>query len=74
MPVLVLADHSEGKFKNAAFELISYGKSIARMANTKLIVATIRATDISELSAFGPDKVVNIVNERLAVFNAKAML
>lgn len=73
MPVLVLADHSEGKFKNVAFELISYGKSIARMANTKLIVATIRATNISELSGFGPDKVVNIVNERLAVFNAKAI-
>jgi electron transfer flavoprotein alpha subunit len=73
MPVLVLADHSEGKFKNTAFELISYGKSIAKMANTKLIVATICATDISGLSGFGPDKVINIVNDRLSVFNARAI-
>ena len=50
MPVLVLADHSEGKFKNTALELISYGKSIAKMANTKLIVATIRATDVSAVN------------------------
>ena len=73
MPVLVLADHSEGKFKNTALELISYGKSIAKMANTKLIVATIRAADISGLSAYGPDKVINVVNDRLGVFNAKAI-
>lgn len=73
MPVLVLADHSEGKFKNTALELISYGKSIAKMANTKLIVATIRASDVSGLSGYGPDKVINIVNDRLGVFNAKAI-
>ena len=72
MSVLVFADHSEGKFKKTAFELISYGKQVATQAKTGLTVLTINATDTSPLAAYGPDRIVRVTDNRLSGFHARA--
>ncbi len=72
MSVLVFADNSEGKFKKTAFEVTSYGKKVAELAQTNLVVLTINANDISELGLYGAEKTLNINDEKLKIFNAKA--
>lgn len=72
MSILVFADNSEGKFKKNAFEVTSYGKKVAELANTNLVVLTINADDTSELASYGAEKVLKISNEKLTPFNAKA--
>ena len=56
MSVLVFADNSEGKFKKTAFEVTSYGKKVAELAQTNLVVLTINANDASELGLYGAEK------------------
>ena len=34
MSVLVFADNSEGKFKKTAFEIVSFGKQLAKQLET----------------------------------------
>jgi len=72
MSVLVFADNSEGKFKKTAFEVTSYGKKVAELAQTNLVVLTINASNPSELGAYGAEKTLNINDEKLNTFNAKA--
>ncbi|MCK5638802.1 MAG: electron transfer flavoprotein subunit alpha/FixB family protein, partial [Flavobacteriaceae bacterium] len=72
MSVLVFADNSEGKFKKSAFEVTSYGKKVAELAQTNLVVLTINANDVSELANYGADKILKINDDKLTGFNAKA--
>ena len=72
MSVLVFADNSEGKFKKSAFEVTSYGKKVAELVQTNLVVLTINANDVSELATYGADKILKTNNEKLTAFNAKA--
>lgn len=72
MSVLVFADSSEGKFKKAAFEVVSYGRKVAEELGTNLIALTINATDVSALYTYGAEKVITIENNQLDTFNAKA--
>ena len=71
MSVLVYADSSEGKIKKAAFEVTSYGKKVAEMLNTNLVVLTINAINTEELYKYGAEKVLNAKPSNLATFNAK---
>lgn len=72
MSVLVYADSSEGKFKKTAFEIVSFGKQLAKQSATSVTVLTINAEDISQLSDYGADKIISIKDARLDNFNAKA--
>ncbi|UCE94540.1 MAG: electron transfer flavoprotein subunit alpha/FixB family protein [Flavobacteriaceae bacterium] len=72
MSVLVFADNSEGKFKKTAYEIVSFGKQLAKQAETNLVVVTINATEVESLSEYGPDKILLIEDERLNTFNAQA--
>lgn len=72
MSVLVFADHSEGKFKKTAYEIVSFGKQLAKKAETSLVVVTINAKEVDSLSAYGPDKILSIEDEKLDTFNARA--
>ena len=72
MSVLVFADNSEGKFKKSAFEVTSYGKKVAELAQTNLVVLTINASDVSELANYGADKILKTSDNKLSGFNAKA--
>ena len=60
MSVLVFADNSDGTFKKNAFEIVAFGKEVAKQADTSLVVVTINADDVSSLSTFGPDKILKI--------------
>jgi electron transfer flavoprotein alpha subunit len=72
MSVLVFADNSDGKFKKTAFEIVSFGKQVAKQAETSLVVLTINANDVSSLSTYGADKILKIQDSKLDSFNAKA--
>lgn len=71
MSVLVLAETSEGKFKKSAFEATSYGKKVAEQLATNLVVLSINSNNPSELFDYGAEKVLNVNNDNLAIFNAK---
>lgn len=72
MSVLVFADHSEGKFKKTAFEIVSFGKQVAKQAETSLVVLTINAESTNVLSDYGAEKILTIQDKRLNTFNARA--
>jgi electron transfer flavoprotein alpha subunit len=72
MSLLIYAESAEGKFKKVAFELASYAKKVAESLGTTVTAVTINASDISELSNYGVDKVLKVTNDKLAAFNAKA--
>jgi len=71
MSVLVIAESSEGKFKKSAFEVTSYGKNIAEQLETNLVVLAVNASDPSLLFTYGAEKVLNVSNDKLSIFNAK---
>ncbi len=72
MSLLIYAESSEGKLKKVAFELASYAKNVATSLGTTVTAVTINATDVSELSKYGVDKVLKINNDQLSKFSAKA--
>jgi electron transfer flavoprotein alpha subunit len=72
MSLLIYAESAEGKFKKVAFELASYAKKVAESLGTTVTAVTVNASDVSELSKYGVDKVLKITNDKLVTFNAKA--
>jgi electron transfer flavoprotein alpha subunit len=72
MSLLIYAESQEGKFKKVAFELASYAKSIAQSTGTTVTAVTINASNTSELSKYGVDKIVKVTSDKLNNFSAKA--
>ena len=72
MSVLVFAESSEGKYKKTNFEATSYGKKVAELLNTNLVVLTINPGDTATLSNYGAEKILKVSGDKLATFNAKA--
>lgn len=72
MSILIYAESAEGKFKKVAFELASYGKKVAESLGTTVTAVTINAQNTAELGKYGVDKVLNVSNDKLTAFNAKA--
>ena len=72
MSLLIYAESAEGKFKKVAFELASYAKKVASAMGTTVTAVTINAGNVSDLSKYGVDKVLNVTNDKLGTFNAKA--
>lgn len=72
MSILIYAESSEGKFKKVALELASYAKKIADSMGTTVTAVTINANNTDELSKYGVSKVLNVSNDKLNNFNAKA--
>lgn len=70
MSVLVFTESSEGKFKKMNFEATSYGKKVAELMNTNLLVLATNASDVSELSNYGAEKILKVNNDRIKSFNA----
>lgn len=71
MSVLVYADASEGKYKKAAFEAVSYAKAVAKQLNCDLVAVTINASQPEELKTYGANKILAVNNDSLTTFNAK---
>ncbi|WP_074409597.1 electron transfer flavoprotein subunit alpha/FixB family protein [Aquimarina megaterium] len=72
MSILVYTESEGQKFKKAAFEVASYAKEVAAMLGTTVTAVSINGGDSSELGAYGVDKVLEIKNDKLSTFNAKA--
>ena len=72
MSILIYAETADGKFKKVAFELASYAKKVADSTGTTVTAITINASNVAELSNYGVSKVLNVSNDKLNNFNAKA--
>lgn len=72
MSILIYAESADGKFKKVAFELASYAKKVATDMGTTVNAVSVNASDVSELSKYGVDKVLKISNDKLNGFTAKA--
>jgi electron transfer flavoprotein alpha subunit len=72
MSILIYAESAEGKIKKVAFELASYAKKVAASMGTTVTAVTINNSDNSPLAAYGVDKVLNVSNDKLNNFSAKA--
>ena len=72
MSILIYAESAEGKFKKVAFELASYAKKIAETSGQTVTAITINMSDVSELANYGVDKVLQVTNDKLKNFTAKA--
>ena len=72
MSVLIFAESTNGKFNKATFEVACYAKEIANTLGTTLTAVAINASETTELSAYGVDKLLSVTNTTLESFNAKA--
>ncbi|MDO6737924.1 electron transfer flavoprotein subunit alpha/FixB family protein [Wenyingzhuangia sp. 2_MG-2023] len=71
MSVLVFADASDGIYKKAALEAVSYAKAVADQIDSELVAVTVNANQPEELKTYGANKIVAIKNKDLKSFNAK---
>ncbi|MBF6607799.1 MAG: electron transfer flavoprotein subunit alpha/FixB family protein [Flavobacterium sp.] len=72
MSILIYAESADGRFKKVAFELASYAKKVAESMGTTVTAVTINASNVSELSKYGVDKVLKVSDDKLGKFTAKA--
>ncbi|MBU2995142.1 electron transfer flavoprotein subunit alpha/FixB family protein [Cellulophaga baltica] len=72
MSVLVYTESENGKFKKNAFEVASYATEVAKQMGTTATAVSFNATDKESLGEYGVSKVINISDDTLSTFNAKA--
>ena len=73
MAVFVYAENINGVYKKAALEAVSYAKNIADQLGDSVTAVSVNPTDSSEtLYKYGASKVINIKDEGLKNFSAKA--
>lgn len=72
MSVLVYTESENGKFKKNAFEVASYAKAVADQLGTTVTAISFNASENDGLGAYGVSKVLNVSNDNLKTFNAKA--
>ena len=73
MAVFVYAENINGVYKKAALEAVSYAKSIADQVGDTVTAVSVNPTNSSDnLYKYGASKVINIKDEGLKNFSAKA--
>ena len=72
MSVLVYTETDNGAFKKNAFEVASYAKNVADQMGVDVTAISINADSPDALGTYGVSKVLNISNDQLKEFNAKA--
>lgn len=83
MAVLVYIEHTDGKFKKSAFEVVSYGAALAAMLHTSfttLVIGNVENEELNLLGSFGaakvlhatPDSVKSFINQAYASIIAEA--
>lgn len=72
MSVLVYTESENGSFKKNAFEVASYAHAVATQMGTAATALSFNCPEGESLGAFGVSKVLNISDENLKTFNAKA--
>ncbi len=70
--VLVLAEHSNGVFKKATLEVVSYGKKVADMLSCECTAVVLGTSDkAGTLGQYGASKVITINNSALDNFDSQ---
>ena len=69
MAVLAYIETNKSKPKKNSFEIISYARGLADQLATELIVLSFNIDDTTQLSNYGPDKILNINDNKLSDFN-----
>lgn len=73
MAVFVYAENINGVYKKAAFEAVSYAKAVANLTEDTVTAISVNPTDSSDLLyKYGAEKVINVKDEGLKNFSAKA--
>ena len=73
MAIFVYAENINGVYKKAAFEAVSYAKAVAGQMGDTVTAVSVNPTDASDsLYKYGADKVINIKDEGLKNFSARA--
>lgn len=74
MSVLVLLENSQGSFKKKSFELIQYASEIAKNTGanvTALVLGTATNESLSQLGAYGAQKILHVSDVKLDSFAAR---
>ena len=70
--VLVFAEATNGNFKKAAFETVTYGKKTAELLGTQCAVLTLgKVNEAGSLGTYGADAVYNVADGQLDEFNSQ---
>ena len=69
MAVLAYIESNKSKPKKNSFEIISYARGLSDQLATELIVLSFNINDTTQLSNYGPDKILNINDNKLSDFN-----
>ena len=72
MSVIVYIESEENKIKKASLEAVSYAKKISESLKKDLIAVSFNLTDFSILNNHGVDKLYNISDKKLKVFEVNA--
>jgi electron transfer flavoprotein alpha subunit len=72
MSILIYTESNEGTYKKAALELASYAKSLADSMGTSVTAVSINSSNDEALGSYGVAKVLQIKNDQLLQFSAKA--
>lgn len=70
--ILVYPESENGKFKKSALESVSYAYALAQIYSEKVVALTINVNDVSPLAHYGVTRIINVKNNRLSDFSAKA--
>ena len=71
MSVLVYIESKNSKPKKNSAEIISYGRALADMLSSELIILSFNIENTNVISNYGPDKILNIKNDDLIKFNVQ---
>ncbi len=72
MSVLVYTESENGSFKKNAFEVASYASTVAKQMGTSATAISFNASNNESLGSYGISKVLNVSDDKLKTFNAKA--
>ncbi len=72
MSILVYTESENGKFKKSAFEVASYASAVAKQMGTSATAISFNADNTDGLGSYGISKVLNVADDKLKTFNAKA--
>ena len=72
MSVIVYIESEGNKIKKASLEAVSYAKKISESLNKDLIAVSFNLSDFLILNNYGVDKLYNILNDKLKVFEVNS--
>ena len=72
MSVIVYIESEANKIKKASLEAVSYAKKISESLKKDLIAVSFNLSDFLILNNYGVDKLYNISNDKLKVFEVNS--